>query len=721
MSGNVRIFQPTIILHGRGAALVSDIQGQLHAEGPYGFYAGDTRMLSTYKYQLGGTAWTLLGHVRTGHGSAQWHFQNPALRDEYGLLEPGTLAMTLCRRIDGALHDDFDLQAYAQRRVLFRFVLHLDADFTDLFEAKSGSIRTPLRTLKLQEGNDLTYVYERDGFRRALHVRIDPGPCDMSIAGSRITFAIGLAHADGWHCCIDAEPELQHRVLKLASDPHVDMPAPASRRSGALTLRSEPLLEEPFVRAREDLHSLAVDRGEALPFLAAGVPWFLTLFGRDSLLPAVMAGLDGSWPAEGALAALQKYQARQYDDFRDEQPGKFLHELRDDELTFRRELPYSPYFGTHDAPSLYCLALWNAWRWTGDDELVSRHIDAAMRGLEWCERHGDLDGDGLQEYATRSRKGYRNQGWKDAGDAIVDAAGRQPDVPLATVELQAYLYAARLAVADLLDLLRQPKEAQEQRRKAHALRQLVEARYWLEEAQFYALALDGSKRCVDAIASNAGHLLWCGMPRADRAAAVARRLLADDMFSGWGLRTLSSGNPAYNPLSYQRGSVWPFDTVLAAAGLFRYGEREAAFRLMRGLLEAAQSFESSRLPELFGGFPRSRGVPVPYQEANIPQAWSSAVPIMMVQLVLGLVPDAPRGRCYVQPRLPQWLPRLRVDGIKVADGEIDIGASRHGRETRVDHVRARGVEVLHGDAPAVLWGTPWVEAEKESPAGSEHA
>ncbi|HEU4619467.1 MAG TPA: amylo-alpha-1,6-glucosidase [Gammaproteobacteria bacterium] len=468
------------------------------------------------------------------------------------------------------------------------------------------------------------------------------------------------------------------------------------------------MLEEPFLRARDDLESLAIDRGAARPFLAAGVPWFLTLFGRDSLLPAIMAGLDGSWSAEGALAALQAYQAREYDDFRDEQPGKFPHELRDDELTFRRELPYSPYFGTHDAPSLYCLTLWNAWRWTGDDDLLSRHIDAAMRGLEWCERHGDLDGDGLQEYETRSRKGYRNQGWKDAGDAIVDGAGRQPDLPLATVELQAYLYAARLAVAELFDRLRQSDEAQEQRRKAHALRQQVEERFWLERAQFYALALDGDKRCVDAIASNAGHLLWCGMPRRDRAAAVARRLLADDMFSGWGLRTLSSHNPAYNPLSYQRGSVWPFDTVLAAAGLFRYGEHEAAFVLMRGVLEAAQSFESSRLPELFGGFPRSRGVPVPYEEANIPQAWSSAVPIMIAQLILGLVPDAPRGRCHIQPRLPEWLAHLSLDGVRIGRGEIDIRVSRRGGQTVIEHLGAKDVEVLHGEPPAVLWGTPLV-------------
>ncbi|MBS1190099.1 MAG: hypothetical protein H6R10_1891 [Rhodocyclaceae bacterium] len=709
MNASVRIFQPRIVLHGSGIALVSDIQGQIHAEERYGLFAGDTRVLSTYKYQINGNGWTLLGQALTGHGSGQWHFQNPAFRDEQGLLEPGVLALTLNRRVDGALHDDFRIEAYGQRRIFLRFILQLDADFVDLFEVKSDSIRTPLRTMRKDNDDGVTLVYERNGFQRALRVRLSSSPCRIVIAGSRVTFALALEHCESWHCCVDAEPELNGRVLKLASDPHQPQQEPASLHAAGLCLESEPLLQEPFMFARRDLHALAIDRGEGRRFVAAGIPWFLALFGRDSLLPAIMAGLDGAWSGEGALAALQAHQARGYDDFRDEQPGKFPHELRDDELTFRGELPYSPYYGTHDVPSLYCLALWNTWRWTGARDLVEKHIDAALHGLEWCDKHGDQDGDGLQEYATRSRKGYRNQGWKDAGDAIVDSAGRQPEVPLATVELQGYLYAARLAMAELLDCLGEAEQAQDLRGKALALRELVERRYWLQQEGFYALALDKDKKPADAIASNAGHLLWCGLSASDRASTVARRLIADDMFSGWGLRTLSSRNPAYNPLSYQRGSVWPFDTMLSAAGLWRYGEHESAFMLVRAILEAAQCFESSRMPELFGGFARSHGVPVPYQEANIPQAWSAAVPIMIVQLLLGLVPDAPNGRCHIEPRLPEWLSRLSVSGIAIGNGTLDIAISRRGEETVVDQVRATGVEVLRGIPRSVLWGKPWAD------------
>jgi glycogen debranching enzyme len=339
---------------------------------------------------------------------------------------------------------------------------------------------------------------------------------------------------------------------------------------------------------------------------------------------ALIAGIDGSWTAEGALAALKRRQGTQCDDSRDEEPGKILHELRHGELTRRGILPHSPYYGTHDASSLYGLALWNAWRWTGHRCLLEAYLDTAQKALLWCDEFGDRDGDGIQEYATRSRKGYRNQGWKDAGDAIVHADGRQAEPPLATVELQGYLFAARLAMAELLSEQGHMAEAQRLRAAASRLRGIVEERFWLQDQGFYALALDRDKAPVAAISSNPAHLLWCGLPDPQRAMAVARRLLAPDMFSGWGLRTLSSDNPAYNPLSYQLGSVWPHDTALAAAGLWRYGLREEASVLMRAILSAAAAFEEDRLPELFGGIDCECGFPVPYARANAPQAWAAA-------------------------------------------------------------------------------------------------
>lgn len=284
--------------------------------------------------------------------------------------------------------------------------------------------------------------------------------------------------------------------------------------------------------------------------------------------------------------------------------------------------------------------------------------------------------------------------------------GRQARPPLATVELQGYLYAAHLAMAELMDARGETAAAQHQHEAARALRRRVGERYWMDGPGCYALALDRDGRQVDAIASNAGHLRWCDLPLAERAAAVAHRLLAPDMFSGWGLRTLSADNPAYNPVSYQRGSVWPFDTLIAAAGLMRYGAHDAAFSLVKAVLDAAGSFEADRLPELFGGFERAYASPVPYRQANIPHAWSSAVPLLAVQLMLGLVPDAPHRRCHVNPVLPDWLPRLAIRDLRVGDGVDRIDLRRDGAREVIERLEGDGIELAVGAATAPLMGTP---------------
>lgn len=423
-------------------------------------------------------------------------------------------------------------------------------------------------------------------------------------------------------------------------------------------------------------------------------------------MTALMAGLHGAWLGEGALVALAAHQANTRDDWRDAEPGKLPHEIRNGELARRDLIPHRAYYGTHDTQALYCLALWHLWRWTGNRSLLETHWDAACAALRWCEQYGDRDGDGFQEYATRSRQGYYNQGWKDAGDAIVDAEGAIAELPLATIELQGYLFAAYAAMAELAEARGVTGEPDTLREKAETLRRAVEDRFWMDEEGCYALALDGRKRLVRSVASNCGHLLWCGLPSEARAHLLADRFLQPDMFSGWGLRTLSSHNPAYNPLAYQRGSVWPFDTVLTAQGMARYGSFEPAAALVKGVLDAGAAFEQERLPELFCGMERGLGPPLPYAKANIPQAWSAAAPILAAQLFLGLLPDAPHGRCFLAPRLPVWLPELSLRGIVVGRGRLDVTIARRGEATRLEEVRAEGVKVVQGSARAPLWGRP---------------
>jgi glycogen debranching enzyme len=701
----LRVPHPIDVLYGNGVALACGLDGELSADELHGLFAADTRVLSTFRMTIGGQKWQPLSRRRLGQGTARWRFQSPVIRDPRGTLPEGCLFLELDRRIAGALHDDLRIASFATNVVRATLVLQLDADFADVFEVKQQKNVPPrLAIERIPRRDGLTLTYEHGDFRRRLHVGIDGSAGAPQIVGSLLLFDLALVHGEEWRLCLDLEPEVDGEVMRFVGDPHRPEESPGKDDRG-VSLKAPPLLRGPFERGCADLSGLALSRDEERPYVAAGAPWFYSLFGRDSLVSALMAGLAGDWAARGALAALGALQASERDDWRDAEPGKLPHEVRRGELAQLDLLPHACYYGTHDAPSLYCLTLWNAWRWCGDEELLDEYLPVARAALRWCDEFGDRDGDGLQEYATRSPKGYYNQSWKDAGDAIVHEDGRLADVPLATVELQGYLYAARLAIAELLDERGDEAEAERLRGAARELQALVEDRFWLEERGFYAIALDGDKQPVESVSSNPGQLLWTGLPAAERADRVARRLFEPDLFTGWGLRTLTSEHPRYNPLSYQRGSVWPHDTVLAAAGLWRYGRRDEAAALVRAILAAACAFEDDRLPELFCGFARSIGAPVPYREANVPQAWAAATPVLAVQLLLGLVPDARRRRCYLAPSLPEWLPRVEVRGIRVGQGTVDVVVSRDRDETVVEELTATNVEAIRGETSAALWGT----------------
>jgi glycogen debranching enzyme len=550
----------------------------------------------------------------------------------------------------------------------------------------------------------LRLVYDRGGFRRGVHVTLAGPDGEPELVGTQIVFDLALRPGEEQSFCLEARPEIAGRVVGFSGDPHAE--ESAAQGGTAINLQAPSLLRDPFVRGCADLDALAVPQDEGAAYVAAGVPWFYTLFGRDSLLPPLMAGLTGVSQARGALTALGALQARERDDWRDAEPGKLPHELRRGELAHLGRIPHTPYYGTHDAPALYCLALWHAWRWTGEQALLEEHLETARAALRWCDELGDRDGDGLQEYESRSRNGYYNQSWKDSGDAVVHENGDLAETPLATVELQGYLYAARLALAELLDATGEDVAAERLRAQALELRALVEEQFWLPEQRFYAFALDADKRPVTSVGSNPAHLLWVGLPSLERGQAAARRLMEPDLFSGWGLRTLSAAHRRYNPLSYQRGSVWPHDTALAAAGIRRYGMPDEAATLLRALLEAACAFEDDRLPELFCGFDRSVGPPVPYREANVPQAWAAAAPVLAVQLFLGLVPDAARRRCFLAPWLPEWLPRLEVKGIAVGNGTVDVALVRAGERTVVESATGFGIEIVGREPATPLWGRP---------------
>jgi len=699
----VQIPHPSVVLHSGDIALACGLSGEVRVDEMHGLFADDTRVLSTYRIMIGGQEWQLLGRNREGHGSATFTFQNPQMRGARGELPAGSLYLTLRRRLAGAMHDDLTIRGYADHTIEARLTLQLDADFADVFQVKDRRLPPRLDVVRQTNREHLTLRYERAGFRRALDIQLvtsEPSRPPMFV-GSELIFDLLLEPNEEWTCCVHAEVVTDGVTQPFVGDPHD--PEPEAIPDTAPTVACDQLLQLAFERGHSDLYALAVPY-EDTSFVSAGVPWFMCLFGRDTLVSALMAGIIGDWPARGALAALAPLQATERDDWRDAEPGKIPHELRQGELAFRHVIPHTPYYGTHDAPALFCLTLWNAWRWTGDDELLDAHYETAQRALRWCDEHGDRDGDGLQEYQTRSDRGYYNQSWKDAIDAIIYPSGESAKLPIATVELQGYLYAARLAMAELSERRGDQGEAIRLRDAASTLRELVEQKYWLADEGFYAMALDGDKQQVLSIGSNPGQLLWCGLANPSRARRTTKRLLADDMFSGWGLRTLSATHRRYNPLSYQRGSVWPHDTLLTAAGMFRYGLRDEAATLIRGVLDAACALEESRLPELFCGIERELGGPVPYAEANIPQAWAAAAAPLAVQLFLGIVPDAPRGRVYLDPWLPEWLDRLEIDQLAIGGSIVRIVVVRDGSSTTIEEVEAKHLEVVAGPTEAALWG-----------------
>jgi glycogen debranching enzyme len=402
----------------------------------------------------------------------------------------------------------------------------------------------------------------------------------------------------------------------------------------------------------------------------------VTLFGRDSLIVSMMSISGYPEFASGAIKRLSELQATSDDPQRDMEPGKIPHEIRHGELAALGILPHQPYYGTHDATSLFIVVLSYLYQWTGDAAILERYLPNAEAALRWIDEHGDRDGDGLQEYATRSTRGYYNQGWKDAGDAIIDAKGAIAPLPIATCELQGYVYDAKTRMAEIYQVLGKPDRAGEVHAQATEIYERFNDRFWWEGEGTYALALDGKKRQVRSVASNAGHCLASGIVPPDRARRVTQRLLAEDMWSGWGIRTLSAAHPYYNPFSYHTGSVWPHDNAIVAGGFRHYGFDEEAAQVAKGIFDAAEQFPNHRLPELFSGVGRDEGgFPVQYLGASAPQAWAAASIFRLVAILCGIhARVSPEGEreLFVNPALPPWLPSLTITRLRAGRGAVDL-------------------------------------------------
>jgi glycogen debranching enzyme len=417
--------------------------------------------------------------------------------------------------------------------------------------------------------------------------------------------------------------------------------------------------------------------------VAAGIPWFVAPFGRDTLLTCHQTLLLNPDLTRTTLEVLAAFQADEVDPWRDAQPGKILHELRQGELAGANLVPHTPYYGSIDSTPLWLLLFGTYYRWTGDLEFCKRLLPNVERALEWVRTYGDPDGDGLVEYQRSSPRGLANQGWKDSHDSVVHVDGKLAEGPIALAEVQAYVYLAKLRLAEVYEALGDGERAATLRSEAASVKAAFNQRFWVESEQYFAMALDGDKRPVATITSNPAHGLYCGVIEPEKAAPLARRLLAPDMFSGWGVRTLSKSAVAYNPMSYHNGSIWPHDNAIIGAGLKRYGFAKATNRLATAMFEMAVTVDDMRLPELFCGFTRrSPNRPVAYPVACSPQAWAAGAPFLLLQAMLGISADAPANVLNVnKPQLPGWLNSVELHDLRVGRSTISIVFQRHGETT----------------------------------------
>lgn len=430
-------------------------------------------------------------------------------------------------------------------------------------------------------------------------------------------------------------------------------------------------------RSLRDLHRLK-SRLDTQEYFAAGVPWFATLFGRDSIITSLQTLAFDPQPAARTLRLLAQYQCRQADDWRDAQPGKILHELRCGEMAHLGEIPHTPYYGTIDATPLFLILIGCHAAWTGDLSLFTELRENIELALNWMKQYGDSDGDGYIEYASTSENGLINQGWKDSGDALVNADGTLARPPIALVEVQGYAYLARVLISELYNRSGNSQRADVLRREAEELRARFNRDFWLEEKGIYAMALQAGNQPVTVVSSNPGHALWTGIADDDKARRTMERLMADDMFNDWGVRTLSAQERRYNPIGYHLGTVWPHDNSIIAAGFRRYGFDDAAQRIFMGIIEATMNFEHYRLPEVFAGFHRrDYGVPVRYPVACHPQAWAAGTIPYLLTTMLGLEPAAFDQRLrIVRPRLPDFISWLEVRRLRVGRASADLRFER---------------------------------------------
>ncbi|PYY04893.1 MAG: amylo-alpha-1,6-glucosidase [Acidobacteria bacterium] len=668
-----------------------------------GFFHDDTRFLSRLELKIGGQRTVVLSSSTEKTFASKIELTTTTLAqiNSFDLPENTVYIRRQQLLVSDVFYDSITFSNFNQSEAELLVEIAVEADFVDVFQVrgcarnKSGHYYKP----KLQ-GDSLVFFYVGlDGIARETTIRFQTPPDEVESPFLRWRLKVP---ATGFR-------ELLNTITCRVGD----KPARSKEKSVVLGFRerretyrrweeastrfesSNDIFDHAMQTCTADFHALQIPDGDQ-HILAAGIPWFATMFGRDSLIAAYQSLLLNPRLACETLRVLARYQGKRSNDWLDEEPGKIPHEYRTGEMTRAGEMPFSPYYGSVDATPLFLILLSETFNWTGDAELVQELLPAARSALDWIENYGDLDGDGLVEYKRRSPKGLINQGWKDSWDANMHRDGSMANPPIALVEVQGYCHEAQYRMAQLLRLVGDTMRADKLRKSSTEFAKRIEKAFWLPEENFYAMGLDSAKRPMEVISSNAGHLLFTRTVAKDRARLVVERLMRDDMQSGWGWRTLARSERVFNPLSYHRGSVWPHDNSLIGHGMALYGFRDEVKQIFTALYQAALNFRDYRLPELFCGVQRHENdEPVHYPVSCSPQAWASGAFFLLLTSLLGIRPSAHRKELnIVNPMLPDWLDYLRISNLNIGKSRVSLDFSRHGERTFCNVVDVSGEKLL---------------------------
>ena len=708
LSTSSRIDDRTRVLKQDDTFAVFDRFGDIEpfGTGELGIYHRDTRFVSRLTLKLErGRPLLLSSTIRDDNAGLGVDAMNPDIRSGDEVTIPrGTLHVFRSKFLwNATCHERVRVHNHGSAAVRLRLALAFDADFADIFEVRGARRERRGRRLPTEVGTDtILHTYEGlDG--RVLRTRIvfDPAPALLTDAEAGYDVCLRAGGEEEYRYAISCEAE---PVRKANSEPervvrqydeaaqHAAIALNRARVGSPDLFTSNEQVNDWLNRSIADLHMMRTDTAHG-PYPYAGVPWFCTAFGRDGIITALECLSFYPELARGVLSYLAATQAEASSVEQDAEPGKILHETRAGEMAMLGEVPFRRYYGTIDATPLFVVLAGAYYERTGDVAFAASIWPHVERALAWFDQYGDRDGDGFVEYFRRSRHGLMHQGWKDSQDAVFHADGTAAQGPIALCEVQGYVYAARLAASGLAAALGDENRARGLADAAARLRDRFEAAFWCDELSTYAMALDGDKRPTRVRTSNAGHCLFAGIAKEEHARRVAATLMSDASFSGWGVRTVASGEARYNPMSYHNGSVWPHDNALIAAGLARYGLKEEAVRILIGLLDASLFFDLHRLPELFCGFPRRPGEsPTLYPVACSPQAWAAGAAFLLLESCLGLrVQGAQRRVVFSNPFLPQSLKQVSIRSLRVGDASIDLLATRHDEgDVGINVVRREG-------------------------------